>query len=141
MIESALPLLLKAALITIEASALGAVFGSVFGVLMGLASCNRLKVPGISQLIAAYVTIIRGTPMFIQLLFVYFALPEIIGVDIAPLPAGVIALSINSAAYLSEIVRGGLNSIPSGQWEACETLGYSTSQALIYMLCAAGVWA
>ncbi|MEI6806393.1 MAG: amino acid ABC transporter permease [Myxococcaceae bacterium] len=134
MIESILPLLLKASLITLEASALGTLFGLAFGILLGVFNSDRLKKPGLSQIIDLYIAVIRGTPIFVQLLIVYFALPEALGIDIPPLTAGVIALSLNSSAYLSEIIRGSINSIPAGQWEATETLGYSQYQSLRHVI-------
>ncbi len=130
MIESALPLLFKASLITLQASAFGALFGSMGGIVLGVFNCNRLRVPVLAQAANAYVGIIRGTPMFIQLLIVYFALPEALGIDISPLLAGIITLGLNSSAYLSEIIRGSINAIPVGQWEAAEVLGYTTAQSL-----------
>lgn len=134
MIESILPLLLKASLITLEASALGTLFGLAAGILLGVLNSERLKTSGLSHLINLYVAIIRGTPIFVQLLIVYFALPELLNIDIPPFTAGVIALSLNSSAYLSEIIRGSINAIPPGQWEAAETLGYSQYQSLRYII-------
>lgn len=134
MIDSVLPLLLKASLITLQASTLGTLFGLAIGVLLGVFNSERLKKIGVSQVIDLYVAIIRGTPIFVQLLIVYFALPEVLNIDIPPLTAGVIALSLNSSAYLSEIIRGGINAIPAGQWEAAETLGYSQYQALRHVI-------
>ncbi|MEI6791028.1 MAG: amino acid ABC transporter permease [Myxococcaceae bacterium] len=134
MIDSVLPLLLKASLITLQASALGTLFGLAIGILLGVFNSERLKKIGVSQVIDLYVAIIRGTPIFVQLLIVYFALPEVLNIDIPPLTAGVIALSLNSSAYLSEIIRGGINAISPGQWEAAETLGYSQYQTLRYII-------
>lgn len=134
MIESILPLLLKASLITLQASILGTIFGLAAGILLGVFNSERLKMLGCSQLINFYVAIIRGTPIFVQLLIVYFALPEILEIDIPPLTAGVITLSLNSSAYLSEIIRGSINALPPGQWEAAETLGYSQTQSLRYII-------
>ncbi len=134
MIDSVLPLLLKASLITLEASALGAIFGILGGLLLGVFNSQRLRQPGIAQLIDLYVAVIRGTPIFVQLLIVYFALPELLQVDIPPLAAGVTALGLNSSAYLSEIIRGSINAIPVGQWEAAETLGYNRTQTLQHII-------
>lgn len=134
MIESVLPLLLKASLITLEASTLGAVFGVLGGLILGVFNSQRLRKLGLAQLIDLYVAVIRGTPIFVQLLIVYFALPELLGIDIPPLAAGVAALGLNSSAYLSEIIRGSINAIPPGQWEAAETLGYSQYQSLRHII-------
>jgi ABC-type amino acid transport system permease subunit len=76
------------------------------------------------------VLLIRGTPLFVQVLIFYFALPEALGISLSPFAAGVIALGINASAYVSEIVRCGINSIPIGQWEAAYALGYRPSQLL-----------
>jgi ABC-type amino acid transport system permease subunit len=70
-----------------------------------------------------FVWIVRGTPLFVQVLIVYYALPELIGVSFSPFIAGVIALGINSMAFISEIVRGGINAISEGQWEAAYVIG------------------
>lgn len=70
-----------------------------------------------------YVSILRGTPVMLQLFIWYFAVPRIIGMQIAPFAAGVIAFSINSSAYVSEIVRAGIMSIDKGQYEAAKVLG------------------
>ncbi|MBH1988880.1 MAG: amino acid ABC transporter permease [Myxococcaceae bacterium] len=134
MIASALPLLLKASFITLQASALGAVLGSMGGLLFGIANCDRLRIRGVSSCIAFYVMLIRGTPLFIQLLIIYFALPEALGMDIPSLAAGVITLGLNSSAYLSEIMRGTINALPAGQWEAAEVLGYSRWQTLRHVI-------
>lgn len=84
MIDSVLPLLLKASLITLQASALGTLFGLAIGILLGVFNSERLKKIGVSQVIDLYVAIIRGTPIFVQLLIVYFALPEVLNIDIPP---------------------------------------------------------
>jgi cystine transport system permease protein len=75
-----------------------------------------------------YISIIRGTPLLVQLFIVFFALPQI-GVRIDPFPAAVIAFSLNVGGYAAEIIRSAIQSIPKGQWEAAETIGmnYTTS--------------
>jgi His/Glu/Gln/Arg/opine family amino acid ABC transporter permease subunit len=75
-----------------------------------------------------YISIIRGTPLLVQLFIVFYALPEL-GVKIDPFPAAVIAFSLNVGGYAAEIIRSAIQSIPKGQWEAAETIGmnYATS--------------
>src|SRR5690606_28166826 len=68
--------------------------------------------------------VIRGTPMLVQLFLVYFGLPQI-GIELSPFVSSVIALGINAGAYIAEIYRGGIMSIPKGQMEAAESLGMS----------------
>jgi His/Glu/Gln/Arg/opine family amino acid ABC transporter permease subunit len=128
------PVLLKAALITLEASALGTLGGLIGGTLLGVLNSERLKTPGLSQLISLYIALVRGIPLFVQLFIVYYAVPELCGIDFPPLTAGIIALGINSSAYLAEIIRGSINALPAGQWEAAESLGYTKIQALRYII-------
>ena len=63
--------------------------------------------------------------MYVQVLIFYFAFPDLLGINLSPFFAGTLALGCNSIAYVSEIVRAGINSIPEGQWHACYVLGYS----------------
>ena len=76
-----------------------------------------------------YISIIRGTPLLVQLFIVFFALPEF-GVKIDPFPAAVIAFSLNVGGYAAEIIRSAIQSIPKGQWEAAETIGLNYAGAL-----------
>ena len=112
----ALPLLLKGAWITVEISALSIFIGIIGGAIVGTLNCDRLRLPVVGPIISILVNIIRGTPIFVQLLIVYFALPETIGLDLSPFAAGVLTLGVNSTAYISEIIRAGINSVPVGQW-------------------------
>lgn len=75
-------------------------------------------------LAGAYVEIIRGTPLLLQLFYIYFVLPTI-GLHLSPLVAGAVALGVNYSAYLSEVFRAGISAVDHSQWEAAETLGMS----------------
>ena len=77
----------------------------------------------------AYISVIRGTPLLVQLFLIFYALPEI-GVDLPPFVAAVIALSLNVGGYAAEIIRSAIESIPRGQWEAAQTIGMSRTTAL-----------
>jgi len=124
------PLFIEGAYYTVVTTCTAMVIGIVGGLLGGLVTCKQLKNNYISPFVSFYVFIIRGTPVYVQVLIIYFVIPEIIGVSLSPCVAGVIALGCNSIAYVSEIVRGGLNTIPVGQWEACAVLGYSQVHAV-----------
>lgn len=76
----------------------------------------------LSNIARFYISVIRGTPLLVQLFIVFFALPEF-GVRIDPFPAAVIAFSLNVGGYAAEIIRSAIQSIPKGQWEAAETIG------------------
>lgn len=134
LILNVLPPLLKASVITLKASVSGAVIGSVGGLFFGVLSSDRIKIKIVSLLVGSYVIIVRGTPMFVQILFVYFALPEITHINISPIMAGIITIGLNSSAYLSEVVRGSINSLPDGQWESAEVLGYTRYQSIRYII-------
>lgn len=129
---------------TLLVSAVSIVFGFALGLIIGIfssrypISTHRIKgllCSAVRYFCSLYVTVIRGTPLFIQILIIYFGVPSIIPVDIGPLTSGLIALSLNSAAYLAENIRGGLNALPIGQWETALVLGYKRYQAFFYILC------
>lgn len=123
--KNAFPLLLRGALITVWISAVGIVCGFFFGALFGVLDSNKMRTPFLSLFLRTYVTIFRGTPLFVQLLIVYFALPDVLHIELSPITAGIITLGLNSTAYLSEIIRSGINAIDEGQWDASYILGYS----------------
>lgn len=77
----------------------------------------------------AYVWFVRGTPTLIQIFIVYFGMPQL-GIKLSPYVAGVLALGLNSGAYVAEIVRGGLLAIPKGQWESAMALGMGWPQLM-----------
>lgn len=105
---------------TIPLTVISFVVGLVIALVVALArlSPNIL----LHNLARLYISIIRGTPLLVQLFIVFFALPEL-GVKINPFPAAVIAFSLNVGGYAAEIIRSAINSIPKGQWEAAQTIG------------------
>lgn len=123
--QSALPLLVKGAVMTLWISAIGIFCGFVFGTIFGIFDCNKLRSKFLSPFLRLYVTVFRGTPLFVQLLIVYFALPDVLHIQLSPITAGIITLGLNSTAYLAEVVRAGINAIDIGQWDASYILGYS----------------
>lgn len=114
--------------ITLLLSFFGVTFGALLGVLFALLklSKNRL-LKGFSS---AYIEIIRGTPLLVQLYIVYYGIPRLIGVDFEDLTLGIIAISLNSAAYVAEIIRAGILSIDKGQMEAARSLGMTHKMAM-----------
>lgn len=123
--QSTFPLLLKGAWTTLWISAIGIIVGFFFGAIFGVLDCNKMRSKYLSPFFRFYVAIFRGTPLFVQLLIVYFALPDALGIELSPITAGLLTLGLNSTAYLAEIIRAGINAIDSGQWNACYILGYS----------------
>jgi lysine-arginine-ornithine-binding protein len=121
------PLFLRGVWLTAKLAFLSLLFGLPIGLLLALArvqSSRLLKVPA-----AVYVEVMRGTPLLVQILFIYFVLPSF-GVNIPAFWSGIIALTLNSAAYISEIFRAGILSIDAGQMEAARSLGMSHAQAM-----------
>ena len=83
----------------------------------------------LSNIARFYISIIRGTPLLVQLFIIFFALPQV-GIKLEPFPAAVIAFSLNVGGYAAEIIRSAIQSIPKGQWEAAETIGFNYTGAL-----------
>jgi len=126
-----LPHLLNAAKIAVIFTLIGEFFGIVIGLFVSLARISNvmiLKYPA-----AFYVNLFCGTPLLVQLMFIYYALPYV-GINLPPALAGVIGLSLNSGAYVAEIFRAGILSIPKGQMEAARSLGMSYAQAMRYVI-------
>jgi His/Glu/Gln/Arg/opine family amino acid ABC transporter permease subunit len=122
-----LPLFLIGIWMTAKLAFLSLLFGLPIGLLLALArvqSSKLLRAPA-----AVYVEVMRGTPLLVQILFIYFVLPSF-GVSIPAFWSGVIALTLNSAAYIAEIFRAGILSIDAGQMEAARALGMSHAQAM-----------
>lgn len=129
-IIAALPFLLKGAFVTLQIAFVSIFIGLACGVLVGILNCNKMGHPALKPLLNAFVWIVRGTPLFVQVLIAYYALPELISISLSPFFAGSLALGVNSTAYISEIVRGGINAIGEGQWEAAHVIGLSPLQTL-----------
>ena len=126
----ALPRLLEGALITIEVALIGFILILTFGTLITiLRTVSRSRV--LNGILNVYISFIRGTPMLIQIFLVYYALPAIdflpgpaeLRIDMGPVTAGIVAITLNSVAFMTEILRGGLAGIHKGQYEAARALG------------------
>ena len=117
---------LKGVEYTLLISAIGAFFGVLLGTIFALLRLSKHRLPHLIGV--AYIEFVRGTPLMIQVMFVYFGIG--IFIDIPALVAGLIAVSLNSAAYVAEIIRSGIDSIPIGQTEAARSLGLSERQTM-----------
>jgi arginine/lysine/histidine/glutamine transport system substrate-binding/permease protein len=118
---------------TILLTVLSFLFGLIGGTLVAIALISPYK--WLKIICRIYVDFFRGTPMLVQLFLIYFGLPGLfreigLNIDLDRLPAALFALSLNVAAYLAEIMRGGIQSIDNGQWEACSSLGMSPMQTM-----------
>jgi polar amino acid transport system permease protein len=120
LVQKYIPFLIKASITTLEISILSILIGLVLGLVVVLMKISHFK--PLSLFADFYIWVIRGTPMLVQLFLVYFGLPQI-GIELSPFAASLIALGMNAGAYMAEIFRGGIQSIPHGQMEAALSLG------------------
>lgn len=123
--------LLGGALVTLELSALAIGLGTTLGLIIAL--IRTARVPVLWQIARVYIEIFRGSPLLMQLFFVFFGLPYL-GFDISKLAAAVWALTLYSGAYIAEIIRAGIEAVPRGQREAAHSLGLSSYEVMRYVV-------
>lgn len=122
-----LPILLKGSVMTVELTVITLIMGTILGILLALLKLSKSVV--LRVLSSFYTWIFRGTPLLLQLFFFYYGLP-FIGIKLTPFEAAMIGLSLNCSAYMAEIIRGGIQSIDKGQFEAAKALGFSYSETM-----------
>ena len=120
-------LMLDGTQITLEIFFVTLLLSLPLGMMAALGRLSSLKI--ISRIVEFYIWIMRGTPLMLQLLFVYFALP-MIGIRLPDIAAALLAFTLNYAAYFAEIFRAGIQAVPKGQYEAAKTLGMSYPQTM-----------
>ena len=129
---------------TMEVAVLGTIFGSVIGLLIGVVKTVPVKKTDfvvkrvffniINALLTVYIEVFRGTPMIIQAVVIYYGFAEWFNLHMSYLFAGIFIVSINTGAYMSEIVRGGINSVDKGQFEAAHAIGMSHGQTMFNII-------
>ncbi|TEG83936.1 amino acid ABC transporter permease [Pseudomonas aeruginosa] len=117
----------QGAMYTVLFAAVSMVLGLILG--FSVAVVRVTKVPVVSQIAAVYVSAFRGTPLLVQIFVLYYGLPSV-GIEFTPVTAGILALTLNVAAYLSESMRGAILGIDKGQWEAGLSVGLTWGQTL-----------
>ena len=127
-----IPVLMGGAKLTIYITLVGLFFGFILGALAGIGKISRNQF--INRVTTIYVEAIRGTPLMVQVMFLYFGLPLALGMRVPPLTAGIVAIAVNSGAYISEIVRGAVQSINVGQAEAARSIGLTNFQSMLYVI-------
>jgi His/Glu/Gln/Arg/opine family amino acid ABC transporter permease subunit len=127
-----IPRLLEGMGITLKLTIISGTLGFFLGMILAIMRVSRSKI--LSGLASIYIGFFRGTPLLLQILFVYFALPTLLNLTLDSFPAGILALALNCAAYLAEIFRAGILSIPKGQTEAARALGLSHYQTLFKII-------
>jgi len=129
---TSLPVLVQGVLITIEFAISSMILGLIVGIavaIMNIGGNVLLRAVG-----RAYVSLMRGTPLLVQIFVVYYGLPSI-GISLDPTTAGIMTLTLNTGAYLSESMRGAILGIGRGQWAAAHSLGLNYLQTLRYIVC------
>jgi cystine transport system permease protein len=129
-----IPLLCKGALVTVGTWIICGTLSLILGTFFGVISCRYLALPKWRNLVRGYTFIAKGIPAYVQILIAYFVIPAAIGVKIPSLLAAISALTFCSSGYMTEIVRSGINTISSGQWEACFVLGYPLQATLLRVI-------
>ena len=130
LIES-FPALLVGAVQTLKLTSVAVGIGLIIGTFVGMARLSKYKF--LSYPATVYVEFLRGTPLLVQIFIVYFGLPEL-GIKLDAYPAAITALGLNSGAYVAEIVRAGIQSVPKGQYQAARSLGLSHWQSMRYVI-------
>jgi polar amino acid transport system permease protein len=126
-----LPVMLKALRISVEVTVLGFFIGSVLGIFVYLA--RRSAIGPLRWLAYMFVEVFRNTPLLVQLYLIYFGLPQV-GINLDPFWSTLAAMTLNNAAYTSEIFRAGIESVPTGLIEAAGALGMRFSQTFRYIV-------
>lgn len=125
------PMLIKGAFTTLQITLISVALGTFLGLLISLLTISKLKPLNIIG--AIYVDFFRGTPLLVQILMFHFAVLPLIG-DFSAMISGLVALTLNSAAYVAEIFRAGIQSIDRGQMEAARSLGMTHGQAMRHII-------
>ncbi len=132
--------LFHGALVTLLLAVIGTLVGCIIGLIVGViqtiplednaSKAQKLCIRSVQRLLDAYVEVFRGTPMIVQAMVVYYGAMSIFDIDMSPLFAGLLVVSINTGAYMAETVRGGIESVDSGQKEAAIAIGMDHLQTM-----------
>ncbi|MDM8514712.1 ABC transporter permease subunit [Desulfobacterales bacterium HSG16] len=128
----AIPSLMVGAKLTVFITVFGLSIGFFLGAAAGLGKLSRNKIA--NTIAGAYVESVRGTPLMVQVMFLYFGMPLMLGMRVPPLAAGISAIAVNSGAYIAEIVRGAVQSVSRGQTEAGRSIGMTRFQTMIHVI-------
>ncbi|WP_443682654.1 amino acid ABC transporter permease [Phascolarctobacterium succinatutens] len=128
-LEPYVPLLATAVWITLKFTFFSTIMGFFGGFILALITLSKNRV--LSFLAKVYISVFRGTPLLVQLMLIYFATPQLTSYTISALEAGVLSFGLNSAAYISEALRGGILAVDKGQWEGAMSLGVPKHRFLL----------
>ncbi|MGU7775632.1 amino acid ABC transporter permease [Burkholderia sp. MR1-5-21] len=131
LVVNSAPVLLMGALLTVKFAVAAMAFGLVVGALTAVLRISGNR--GLDRVAQTYVSVMRGTPLLVQMFVVYYGLPDV-GISLSPTTAGILTLTLNAGAYLSESMRGAILGIARGQWSASHSLGLTYFQTLRYVV-------
>ena len=132
-----MPYYLEGVKYTLLISLITVLFGALFGSLLFFMKTSNFhiwKIKPLKIIAVVYIEIIRGTPMLLQILIMYAGSKMFFGIDLSPFTSAIIAIALNSAAYVSEIVRAGIEAVDKGQMEAARSLGMRKSTAMVLIV-------
>ena len=132
LLKDSLPSLLSGLSVTIEIAVISLILAVILGIILGIFSISTSKI--LKGIATVYIYMIRGTPLMIQALFLFFGVGQAFNIRFDPMVAAIITLTINASAYMAEIFRGGIQAIDHGQMEAARSLGLSYSKAMIKVI-------
>ena len=138
-LENNWPMFLRGAGITLLISIIGTLIGTLIGLIVGVIrtipiperGAKKIILKTINTILSVYIEFFRGTPMIVQAMVIYYGSAAALGIDIDRIVAALFIVSINTGAYMSEIVRGGIVSIDKGQFEAAQAIGMNHFQTMI----------
>ncbi|HEY3426938.1 MAG TPA: amino acid ABC transporter permease [Negativicutes bacterium] len=125
------PILLQGCWVTLEISLFSLLLGMVFGIAGALCRISSSRI--LNSIAFFYVWVIRGTPLMVQLFILYFGLPQL-GIKMDSMSAGVLGLAVNTGAYVTEIIRGGIQAVDKGQMEAALSVGMNFRQSMVRII-------
>ncbi|MGG7144718.1 amino acid ABC transporter permease [Clostridium nigeriense] len=141
-LQDNLPMFLRGAGMTLFISIIGTIIGTLIGLLVGVIrtipvperGAKKVFLKIINVILSVYIEFFRGTPMIVQAMVIFYGSAQFLGLDINKIVAALFIVSINTGAYMSEIVRGGIVSIDKGQFEAAQAIGMTHSQTMINVI-------
>ena len=136
------PMFIRGAGTTLYISIIGTILGTIIGLLVGVIrtiprpqrAAKRIILKIVNIILSVYIEVFRGTPMIVQAMVIYYGSALAFGVDMDRLSAAIFIVSINTGAYMAEIVRGGIISIDTGQFEAAHAIGMNHVQTMVNVI-------
>lgn len=132
LLKDSLPSLLSGLWVTIEIAVISLILAVILGIILGIFSISTSKI--LKGIATVYIYIVRGTPLMVQALFLFFGVGQALNIRFDPMVAGIMTLTVNASAYMAEIFRGGIQAVDHGQMEAARSLGLSYSKAMIKVI-------